>query len=438
MFSNNLKNTDVEISNLINEEFERQKNNIELIASENFTSKAVIECLGSVLTNKYSEGRPNRRYYGGNQIIDKIEKLCETRALNAFDLDPNIWNVNVQPYSGSPANFAVYTGLLQPGDKILALDLKSGGHLSHGYKTYKKKISATSKYFDTEFYYVNKDGYINYKEIEEKAIKFKPKIIICGASAYPRDYDYLKFREICDKVGALLMSDIAHISGLVVTKEMNNPFEYSDIVTSTTHKTLRGPRSGIIFCKKKYSLDINNAVFPGLQGGPHNHQIAALAVQLKEVQTENFHKYIIKVKENAKFLSKKLIEKGFNVCTNGTDNHLLLISLKNFDITGSKMEKVCELVNISLNKNCIPGDTSALKPNGIRIGTPCMTTRGMDKDGWNRLSCWLKECVDICIERQNKLGRKLKNWSENIEKDLRIVKLRDEIINYAKTLKFYN
>jgi glycine hydroxymethyltransferase len=439
MFVNNLETVDKEVSNLINEEFNRQKCNIELIASENFTSLAIRECLGSVLTNKYSEGRPNRRYYGGNEVIDKIELLCENRALEAFGLNSADWAVNVQPYSGSPANFAVYTGLLNPGDRIMGLDLPSGGHLSHGFETEKKKISATSIYFQSKPYKVNSDGWIDYDELETNATEFKPNILICGASAYPRDFDYKRLREIADKVGTYLMADIAHISGLVVTKQMNNPFEYCDIVTSTTHKTLRGPRSGMIFVKKQDGNDrkINEAVFPGLQGGPHNHQIAGLAVQLKEVQKEEFKEYIKKVIYNAQFLGEELKKLGFELSTDGTDNHLLLIKLKNFGITGSKMEKVCELVNISLNKNCVPGDKSALSPTGIRIGTPCMTTRGMDNEGWIKLAHWLKRCVDICVERQNRLGKKLRDWGKNIEEDISIKELREEIINYCKELNFY-
>ena len=438
MFSKNLNEIDNQIFDLINLEKKRQKENIELIASENFTSKAVLQCLGSVLTNKYSEGQPSKRYYGGNEVIDQIELLCKKRALEAFKLNNEEWSVNVQPYSGSPANFAVYTALLKPGDKIMGLDLASGGHLSHGFKTDKKKISATSIYFESESYKVDSDGCIDYDELERKALKFKPNILICGASAYPRDFDYEKFRDISDRVGCLLMADIAHISGLVVTGEMNNPFIYCDIVTSTTHKTLRGPRSGIIFSKKKYSKSIDDAVFPGLQGGPHNHQIAALAVQLKQVQLPEFKTYIKKVKSNSKYLAKELKNLGFELSTDGTDNHLILIKLKNFGITGSKMEKICELVNISLNKNTVPGDKSALSPSGIRIGTSCMTTRNISEDGLKKIALWLKDCVNICIKRQNKYGKKIKDFINNIHLDEDIIKIKEEIISFSKKLDFYN
>ena len=267
MFHKSLQDSDPEVFDLIQQEKHRQKTNIELIASENFTSYSVLECLGSILTNKYSEGQPKKRYYGGNEVIDKIELLCQKRALQAFSLNPDVWSVNVQPYSGSPANFAVYTGLLQPGDRIMGLDLPSGGHLSHGFQTKNKKISATSVYFESKPYTVDENGWIDYDNLEKLALEFKPKIIICGASAYPRDFSYVRFRSICDKIGAYLMADIAHISGLVATGEMKSPFNLCDIVTSTTHKTLRGPRSGIIFIKKQHNntKKINDAVFPGLQ-----------------------------------------------------------------------------------------------------------------------------------------------------------------------------
>ena len=443
-FVKNLSSVDKEIFNLINKEFIRQRENIELIASENFTSKSVIECLGSILTNKYSEGRPHARYYGGNEVIDEIETCCEERALKAFKLEPSKWSVNVQPYSGSVANIAAFNGILNPGDTIMGLDLYSGGHLSHGFETPKKKINISSVFYKSAPYYIKEDGYIDYDEMERKALDVKPNLIICGGSAYPRDIDYERIRRICDSVSekntkCYMMADIAHINGFIASGIMNNPFNYCDIVTTTTHKTLRGPRSGMIFCKKENNLDkkVNESIFPGVQGGPHNHQIAALAVQLKEVNTNEFKEYMNKVRENSRYLGEQLKNKGFKLSTNGTDNHILLIDLSNFGVSGSKMERVCELVNISLNKNTVYGDTSALSPSGIRIGTSCMTTRDMDLDGWDKLAIWLEKCVLICKERQKKYGKKLKDFNIDIEKDENIISLKEEIRIYATNLPFY-
>ena len=311
----NLKKQDFELFTLINKEKYRQKSGLELIASENFTSKAVMECLGSVLTNKYSEGLPGARYYGGNEVIDQIENLCIDRALKAYKLDDKEWGVNVQPYSGSVANMAAYLGVLKPHDRIMGLDLPSGGHLTHGYYTAKKKISSTSIIFESFGYRVNSDGLIDYDELEVISERFKPRMIICGASAYPRDFDYERFRKIADKCGAYLLCDMAHISGLVATDEMKNPFLFCDIVTTTTHKTLRGPRSGMIFFKKQFENDINFSVFPGLQGGPHEHQIAGVATQLLEVQTPEFKTYIKQVKKNAKNKAAGFIGKVYNCIT---------------------------------------------------------------------------------------------------------------------------
>merc|ERR1712159_664850 len=295
---------------------------IELIASENFTSRAVMECLGSCLTNKYSEGQPNQRYYGGNEFIDEIENLCKDRALEAFGLKKEEWGVNVQPYSGSPANFAVYTALLQPHARIMGLDLPSGGHLTHGYYTAKKKISATSMYFESFPYKVHPEtGLIDFDELRKNALVFRPQMIIAGFSAYPRTLDFSKFRSIADEVGAILMADIAHISGLVATGQHPSPFPHCDIVTTTTHKSLRGPRAGMIFYKyggagfTDIEERINMAVFPALQGGPHNHQIGALAAQLLEVATPEFKKCSQEVKANAKALGDCMMAKGHKLAT---------------------------------------------------------------------------------------------------------------------------
>ena len=432
-----LSGQDPEVWGILNDEYERQRTGIELIASENFCSTAVMEALGSCMTNKYSEGQPGARYYGGNEHIDRIEWLCKSRALKLFSLNDQEWSVNVQPYSGSPANFAVYTALLQPHDRVMGLDLPSGGHLTHGYQTGKRKVSATSVYFETLPYRVHeKTGLIDYAELRYLATLFKPKMLIAGASAYPRDWDYAEMRDIADSVGAYLMADMAHISGLVATNECNSPFKYCDVVTSTTHKSLRGPRSGMIFSRKELSDRIDTAVFPSLQGGPHNHQIAALAVALKEAAEPKFKSYIQKVKANAVSLANALASKGYSMVTGGTDNHIVLWDARPTGITGSKLEKVLELVGISVNKNSVRGDTSAVTPGGVRLGTPAMTTRGMTESDMDIISEFIHRAVLIASVVQEKAGSKklvdfsrVLNQDEEIKKDLKI--LADDVESVA-------
>nr|KJB29372.1 hypothetical protein B456_005G097200 [Gossypium raimondii] len=356
-----LEEIDPEIANIIELEKARQWKGLELIPSENFTSLSVMQAVGSVMTNKYSEGYPGARYYGGNEYIDMAESLCQTRALEAFGLDPAKWGVNVQSLSGSPANFQVYTALLKPHERIMALDLPHGGHLSHGYQTDTKKISAVSIFFETMPYRLNEStGYIDYDQLEKSAVLFRPKLIVAGASAYARLYDYARIRKVCDKQKAIMLADMAHISGLVAAGVIPSPFEYADVVTTTTHKSLRGPRGAMIFFRKgvkeinkrgkevMYDLEdkINQAVFPGLQGGPHNHTIAGLAVALKQ----------------------RLLENGYELVSGGTENHLVLVNLRNKGIDGSRVEKVLESVHIAANKNTVPGDVSAMVPGGIRMG----------------------------------------------------------------------
>ncbi|XP_055297751.1 serine hydroxymethyltransferase isoform X2 [Sitodiplosis mosellana] len=388
----NLWESDPELSDLIKKEKGRQSKGLEMIASENFTSLSVLQCLSSCLHNKYSEGYPGKRYYGGNEFIDQIELLCQKRALETYGLSADEWGVNVQPYSGSPANFAVYTAICEPHGRIMGLDLPDGGHLTHGFFTANKKISATSIFFESMPYKVDPaTGLIDYEQLETTARLFKPRVIIAGVSCYSRCLDYARFRDIADQNGAYLFGDMAHVSGLVAAKVIPSPFQYCDIVSTTTHKTLRGPRAGVIFYRKGvrsvkpngekvlYELEskINDAVFPGLQGGPHNNAIAGIATALKQAQSPEFQQYQQQVVRNAQRLCDGLISRGYNITTGGTDIHLVLVDLRNVQITGARAEYILEEISIACNKNTVPGDKSALNPSGIRLGTPALTTRGL-------------------------------------------------------------
>lgn len=394
---------DEEVYTILNAELARQRGGLELIASENFTSRAVMQANGTIFTNKYSEGYPGKRYYGGNQHIDRLELLCQQRALRAFGLDPTVWGVNVQSYSGSTANFSVYTALLKPGGRLMGLDLPSGGHLTHGYATPVKKISNSAIYFHSQPYRVNlTDFLIDYDSLQQNAADFNPELIIVGASAYPRDYNYARFRAIADQHNALLMADIAHTSGLVASGLLASPFEYCDVVTTTTHKTLRGPRAALIFYRLKHRDNIDFAVFPSSQGGPHNNTIAAVAVALGQVATAEFKEYSVQTIKNAQCLAELLIDRGFEVVTGGTDNHIVLVNLKSKGITGSKFEKIAEMCHVSVNKNTIATDKSALNPSGIRLGTSAMTTRGFSERDFAFVADIIDQITGVCQQVQHR------------------------------------
>jgi glycine hydroxymethyltransferase len=397
MLTETLGSVDPEIHSIIANEAQRQKTSLCLIPSENFTSQAVLDALGSVMQNKYSEGYPGARYYGGNEFIDQAESLCQSRALTAFGLDAAQWGVNVQPLSGSPANFEVYTALLPVHGRIMSLDLPHGGHLSHGYSIPSKHISAVSKYFEVLPYRLDeKTGLIDYDALEANARLFRPKLIVMGASAYSRHIDYARIRAIADQHGAYVVMDMAHISGLVAGGVLPSPFPFADVVTTTTHKSLRGPRGAMIFFRRGvrstdaktgaqtlYTLeaDINASVFPGHQGGPHNHTITALAVALKQAASPEFKAYAKQVLDNCASLAGALTARGYTLVSGGTDNHLLLADVRPQGLNGAKVERILELANVAINKNTVPGDVSALTPGGIRMGSPAMTSRGLvEKD----------------------------------------------------------
>ncbi|KAI0998798.1 Serine hydroxymethyltransferase, cytosolic [Podosphaera aphanis] len=416
LMQKSLIESDPEIAKLMELEIQRQRESIILIASENVTSRAVFDALGSPMCNKYSEGYPGARYYGGNQHIDSIELTCQARALTAYRLDSEKWGVNVQSLSGSPANLQVYQAIMSPHDRLMGLDLPHGGHLSHGYQTPLRKISAVSTYFETLPYRVNPEtGIIDYDRLEENALMYRPKVLVAGPSAYCRLIDYSRMRRIADLVGAYLLVDMAHISGLVAAGVIPSPFEYADIVTTTTHKSLRGPRGAMIFFRKGvrsvdpktskeiyYDLEsrINFSVFP--------------AVALKQTTTPEFISYQEQVIKNAKTLETEFKQLGYKLVADGTDTHMVLIDLRPQKIDGARVEALLEQVNIACNKNATPGDKSALSPNGLRVGTPAMTSRGFGVEDFKKVANYIDKSIKLCQEIQASLPK-----SENKLKDFR-------------------
>jgi glycine hydroxymethyltransferase len=374
-----LRKRDPQVAEAIRQELERQRNKIELIASENFVSEAVMEAMGTVMTNKYAEGYPGKRYYGGCEYVDIVEELARQRAKELFGAE----HANVQPHSGAQANMAVYFSVLEPGDTVLGMNLAHGGHLTHG-----SPVNFSGKMYRFVAYGVDEQTHrIDYDKVRELALEHKPKLIVAGASAYPRVIDFARFREIADEVGAYLMVDMAHIAGLVATGDHPNPVPYSDFVTTTTHKTLRGPRGGMILCQEKYAKLIDKSIFPGVQGGPLMHVIAAKAVALGEALTDDFKAYSKQIISNAQRLAESLKQHGFNLISGGTDNHLILIDVRNLGLTGKKAEHLLDEVGITTNKNTIPNDPeSPFVTSGIRIGTAAVTSRGMDRTAMDEIA----------------------------------------------------
>ena len=397
----NLVKVDEEIYNLVGKELEREQEGIELIASENFASKAVMEAMGSYLTNKYAEGYPAKRYYGGCQVVDEVEELARKRAKKLFGAE----HANVQPHSGSQANMAVYFTILQPGDTVLGMDLSHGGHLTHG-----SAVNFSGRLYNFVSYGVNKETeMIDYEQIRRLALEYKPKLIVAGASAYSRIIDFKKLKDICDEVGAYFMVDMAHIAGLVATGAHPSPVPYADFVTSTTHKTLRGPRGGLILCKEKYAKALDKNIFPGIQGGPLMHTIAAKAVCFKEALQPEFKEYINKVVKNCKVLAEELVKYDFKLVSNGSDNHLILVDLNNKDITGKDAEKLLDSIGITVNKNTVPNETkSPFVTSGIRIGTAAVTTRGFDEEDMKEVAALINDAIENKDEDLSSLKNRVK------------------------------
>lgn len=411
MYTSSLKDFDSDIYQSIKREQKRQEEGLEMIPSENFVSPAVLEALGSVLTNKYSEGYPGKRYYGGCEFIDEVEQLAIDRAKQMFGAE----HVNVQPLSGAPANVAVYFALLKPGDTVLGMDLSHGGHLTHGHP-----VTYMAKIYNFVRYKTNTEGLIDLENLRQMALEHKPKIILVGYSAYSREIEYEKIKAIADEVGAITMADIAHIAGLIAGGQMNNPVPIFDIVTTTTHKTLRGPRGGMIMCKEKFAKDIDKSVFPGFQGGPHENNIAAKAIAFKEALEPEFKEYAKQIKTNAKVLEAEFNAMGYKLCFGGTDNHLLLIDVSSKGVSGKEAQIALDKAGITVNKNMIPDDPrSPMDPSGIRLGTPALTTRGMKEAEMKTIANWIDEAIT--------------NWQD----DAKLASIKQRVIELTKQFPLY-
>jgi len=425
------------IFELIDKEKQRQQETLMMIPSENYTYPEVMEAVGSVLMQKYAEGYPKRRYYQGNEVVDEVEDLCRTRALKAFNLDPEKYHVNVQPHSGCEANLGVYNTILNPGDKILVMYLPDGGHLSHGWRYKEDKTTFVSKVFETDFYHVNPEtSLFDYDEIEKKALEFKPKLIISGGTAYPREIDYKRMGEIAKKVGAYYLADVAHEAGLIAAGVSNSPFEYADFVSMTTHKTLRGPRGAVVICKKEFGHQLDMAIMPGLQGGPHMHSIAGIAVALDRVKLDSFKEYARQTVVNAQKLAEELKEKGYEVVSGGTDKHLVLLDLGKSQ--GWFAAWALEYAGIIMNRNTIPNDQgSPFYPSGLRLGTPAVTVRGMKEKEMEMISGWMDEVIKIVGQRQipeEAEARKLylNQFKEEMKANQRIREIGGEVRELCK------
>lgn len=464
LLSKHVQDIDPQMYSILQKEKLRQKHSITLIPSENFTSKSVMDLLGSEFQNKYSEGYPGARYYGGNQYIDEMESLCQRRALELYKLDPDEWGVNVQPLSGAPANLYAYSSVMDVGDRLMGLDLPHGGHLSHGYRLNSgTPISFISKYFQSMPYRLNlSTGLIDYDTLSVTSKLFRPKIIVAGTSVYSRLIDYERFQRIAKECGAYLLTDMAHISGLVAAEVIPSPFPYSDIVTTTTHKSLRGPRGAMIFYRRGverttskgkqilYPFDkkINFSVFPGHQGGPHNHTISALAVALKQAMTPEFRDYQRRIVSNCKFFAQELSNRGFKLVSGGTDNHLILIDLSETGVDGARLETILQQINIAANKNTIPSDKSAMFPSGLRVGTPAMTTRGFQENDFAKVAEYIDRATKLALNlKQQETGnitgpdsldgrpltpiQSLNSFKQLCEKSREVKELADDVYNWV-------